>query len=262
MTKFDIERSKNMKAILLAGGYATRLYPLTINTPKPLLEINGRTILDYICDDLYKIDEVDEIIVVTNHKYAQCFEDWSKSKEGVKPITVIDDGTISNDDRLGAIGDIKFVIDKLEIDDDLIIFAGDSFYTDSMVDFYKYYKSTKKDCVVTKKVDDLELLKRCGVAKIDKYNKIVDFEEKPTLPKSNIIGFAMYIYTRHTVGMFDTYLNDGNNPDQPGRFLGWLYKKKDVHAYIYEGDFYDIGTLESLEEVREKFEQVIELENA
>lgn len=242
-----------MKAILLAGGYATRLYPLTINTPKPLLEINGRTILDYMCDDLYRIDEVDEIIVVTNHKYAHCFEEWSKSKDSSKPIVIVDDGTLNNEDRLGAIGDIQFVIDKEKIDDDLMIFAGDHFYTDSMVDFYKYYTSIKKDCVLTKKVEDLELLKRCGVAKIDKDNKIVHFEEKPVLPKSNVIGFAMYIYTKDTVRMFKNYLEEGNNSDQPGRFLGWLYENKDVHAYIYEGEFYDIGTIESLNEVREKF---------
>ena len=165
-----------MKCILLCAGYATRLFPLTENFPKVLLDIGGRPLLDYILDEVNTIDEVDEIYAITNNKYARHLEDWKNTKNNIKPITVINDGTNSNDDRLGAIGDIKYVIDKMELDDDLLIIAGDNLFTFKLKDAIDYSKEKDAPVVCVKSIDDINLLRRVGVAETDEENRIIGFE--------------------------------------------------------------------------------------
>lgn len=242
-----------MKAIILAAGYATRLYPLTLDRPKALLDVGGQAVLDYIVDEIETIDEVDEIVIVSNHKYYVPFVEWSLNRKPNKLIKVIDDGTISEEDKLGAIGDIKFAIDKENINEDIMVIAGDTLFTYKLLDFYNYYQNINKDCILTKELDRVDDLHRFAVALLDNDGKIIDFEEKPQYPKSNIVAYATYIYQKETLPLIEQYLKEGNNPDAPGHFAAWLYKKKDVFAYTFDGECYDIGTHETYNEVRQKY---------
>jgi len=241
-----------MKCILICAGYATRLFPLTENFPKALLEIKeGKPLLDYILDEINTIDVVDNIYLVTNDRYYNHFNEWAKLKNNVKPIKVLNDGTKTNDDRLGAIGDIKFVLDNEQINDDVIIIAGDSLFDYKLMDVINYYKMKNAPVVCAKKENDYELLKRVAVAKVDDTNKILDFVEKPDKPNSDIAVYATYIYPKNILSDFDKYLEAGYNPDAPGHFIEYLYKKTPTYVYQFKGIFYDVGTHEALAQVRE-----------
>ncbi|MCI8630280.1 MAG: nucleotidyltransferase family protein [Firmicutes bacterium] len=244
-----------MKAIILAAGYATRLYPLTINKPKALLTINEKPIINYIVEQINTIDVVDEIYVVTNHKFIDSFADWQNEIESRAKITVLDDGTTSEQDRKGAIGDIAFVIQKMNINDELLVVAGDNFFTYPLKNYYDFYKQKDKDCVCVKVWNDEKTLRNFGIALLDQNNKVLDIEEKPENPKSNTVVFAMYLYQKDTIPLFEKYLSQGNNPDAPGNFPAWLYKQKEVYAYTFKGECYDIGTPESYQEVQALFQK-------
>ena len=242
-----------MKCILLCAGYATRLFPLTENFPKALLEIGHRPLLDYILDEVNTIDEVDKIYVITNDRYCKHFENWSNVKNNIKPIKVINDNTTSNDDRLGAIGDIMYVINKENISDDLLIIAGDNLFTYKLKDVINFYNQKKNTVVCAKKLDDIELLKRFAVAKVDNNDKIIDLEEKPEKPKSNLGVYATYIYPKEILKYFEIYKNEGNNMDSPGHFPQYLYNKEDIYVYKFDGECYDVGTHETLKEVNDLY---------
>lgn len=242
-----------MKCILLCAGYATRLFPLTENFPKALLEIGHRPLLDYILDEVNTIDEVDKIYVITNDRYCKHFENWANVKNNIKPIKVINDNTTSNDDRLGAIGDIMYVINKENISDDLLIIAGDNLFTYKLKDVINFYKQKKSTIVCAKKLDDIELLKRFAVAKVDNNDKIIDLEEKPEKPKSNLGVYATYIYPKEILKYFEIYKNEGNNMDSPGHFPQYLYNKEDIYVYKFDGECYDVGTHETLKEVNDLY---------
>lgn len=244
-----------MKAIILAAGYATRLYPLTINKPKALLTINEKPIINYIVEQINTIDVIDEIYVVTNHKFINSFSDWQNEIESRAKITVLDDGTTSEQDRKGAIGDIAFVIQKMNINDELLVIAGDNFFTYPLKNYYDFYKQKDKDCVCVKIWHDEKTLKNFGIALLDQNSKVLNIEEKPESPKSNTVVFAMYLYQKDTIPLFEKYLLQGNNPDAPGNFPAWLYKQKEVYAYTFEGECYDIGTPESYQEVQALFQK-------
>lgn len=244
-----------MKAIILAAGYATRLYPLTINKPKALLTINEKPIINYIVEQINTIDVVDEIYVVTNHKFIDSFADWQNEIESRAKIIVLDDGTTSEQDRKGAIGDIAFVIQKMNINDELLVVAGDNFFTYPLKNYYDFYKQKDKDCVCVKVWNDEKTLRNFGIALLDQNNKVLDIEEKPENPKSNTVVFAMYLYQKDTIPLFEKYLSQGNNPDAPGNFPAWLYKQKEVYAYTFKGECYDIGTPESYQEVQALFQK-------
>lgn len=239
-----------MKAIILVAGYATRLYPLTKDTPKPLLKVAGRPIIDYIVDEINTIAAVDKIYVISNHKFARHFDNWAQDKTNTKPIIVIDDGTDSDENKRGAIGDIQYTIEQGNIDDEMIVIAGDNLFTYSLKEYYDFYKEKNADCVCVKQFDDKEMIKQLGVVLLDEEGKVIDLEEKPQKPKSDKAAFATYIYTKDTVKLFKEYLAEDNSPDAPGYFLQWLHKKKDVYAYVMNGECYDIGTHKALEEVR------------
>ena len=242
-----------MKAIILAAGYASRLYPLTKNRPKALLTINGKAIIDYICDEINTIDAIDEIIVVSNHKFVDNFSRWTNKRIGKKKVKLLDDGSACEEDRLGAIGDIKYVLDKESIHDDVMIIAGDNFFTYKLVEFYNYFYNVKKDCIIVHEVNKIEDLRRMGVVQTDKNARVIELVEKPENPSSDIAVFASYIYLKDTIPLFDIYLKEGNKPDAPGHFPAWLYQRKDVFAFTFDGECYDIGTHDALSEVRKKF---------
>lgn len=242
-----------MKCILLCAGYATRLFPLTENFPKALLDIEeGKPLLDYTMDQINEIDQIDEIFLITNNRYYNHFLEWSK-KYKKKPIKVFNDNTSSNDDRLGAIGDIQYTINNAKIDDDLIIIAGDNLFDYPLKDVIDYYNTKKSAIVCGKELDNIEQLKKFAVAILDNSDKITNLEEKPANPKSNIAIYATYIYPKNIVQLIRTYLEEGNNPDAPGYFVEYLYKHKDVFVYRFSGNCYDVGTFEQLEVVRNKY---------
>lgn len=236
-----------MKAVVLVAGYATRLYPLTKDRPKGLLPIGGRPIMDYLFDQVEKIDEVDEAILVSNAIFYDQFAQWAEKYDGRVKISVVNDGTTSNEDRLGALGDLKLCIDQHKIDEDLMVLVSDNYLTNdnTLLNFYNFYKEKGTACVLGSKFDDLEYLgKNFGVAVLDDQNRILNMEEKPGIPKSDVGIWASYIYPRETVAMLGQYLEEGNKPDAPGNFPSWLYQRQPVHAYLFEGQCYDIGTPE------------------
>ena len=244
-----------MKCILLCAGYATRLFPLTQNFPKALLEVGGRAILDYTLDEVNSINEIDNIYLVTNAKYTPHFEEWAKSKNNIKPITVFNDGTTNNDDRLGAIGDMQFTIEKAGIDDDILVLATDNLFTFKLKDFVEFYKTKNAPSVCVREEDDINLLKRVGVAKLDEDMRIVDFVEKPAEPQSKYAVYAEYIYPKNVLPMIKTYLEEGNSCDAPGNLVAYMYKRLPTYAYAFNGVCYDVGTHEALAQVNEIYKQ-------
>jgi glucose-1-phosphate thymidylyltransferase len=221
-----------MKALILAAGYATRLRPLTESIPKQLLPIGGRPMVDWILDKIRETD-VDEIHLVTNHRFAEDFARWAPDD-----VAVHDDGTTSNDDRLGAIGDIQFV----GLDDDLLAVAGDNLFEYSLRDYVEFWRS-KGDAsgVAVYDVGDPELAKQYGIVDVDADERITSFVEKPEDPPTTLCATATYVFARPHVRLVDTYLAGGNPPDQPGNFVAWLQAREPVYAYRFPGDWWDIG---------------------
>lgn len=243
-----------MKAIVLVAGYASRLYPLTLNQPKALLTLNGVTLLDYLMDKISELDIIDEVILVSNDKFYKNFLEWKDSYKGDKKITVLNDGTTSNETRLGAIGDTQFAIEQLNIDDEIMLLVSDNYFTFSLKDFYDFYKKKNGDCVLVTEFDDLEYLGRCfACVKLGDNDTITDMVEKPGgIPDTNLGAYASYIYTKDTVKLFKQYLDEGNNKDAPGNFPSWLYKRKPVYAYSFTGECYDIGTIDVYNKLNEE----------
>ena len=242
-----------MKALLLAAGYATRLYPLTKNFPKPLLEVAGKTIMDRILEKIEAVDEIDTVYIVTNHVFRSHFNQWAAGANTAKKLKVIDDGTSTNETRLGAVGDIRLVLDKEQVQDDLMILAGDNLFDFALPDFVRFFMSSSNDCISCHVIDDIERIKRTGVVELDEKGKVVGFQEKPAEPRSNLGVPPFYIYRRETLPLIGQFLDEGNNGDAPGHFIPWLLSRRSVSAYRFEGTRYDIGTLESYEQVKAVF---------
>ena len=242
-----------MKAIVLSAGYATRLYPLTKDTPKGLLPIGNKSILDFITDEIETIPEVDEMFIISNHKFFTNFSDWAKTRETRLKVTVLDDNTTDDSNKLGAIGDIWFTIENGKIDEDVLIVAGDNFFTFPLNDYLDFYRQNGFDSILVKEINEIKELQRMANVIMDEKGQVLAMEEKPQNPKSNCAAFASYIYQKDTLPMIKQYLDEGNNPDAPGFFPSWLHKKKPVYAYKFRGECYDIGTHDSYREVCEKF---------
>lgn len=226
-----------MKCIILAAGYATRMYPLTENYPKPLLEVGGKPILDWLVDDLKLL--VDQFIVISNHKYVKHFEKWSAGK----PVIVVDDGTSTNDTRLGAVRDIQFAIDKLSLTDDLLIIAGDNVLDFSLQSFVSYAQNTGTSCTMRYWEEDPVKLRRAGISEVDG-ETLISFEEKPIEPKSNWCTPPFYYYIASDVAKVKTAIADGCATDAPGSLVAWMCKHSKLHSMVMPGKRYDIGNLE------------------
>jgi glucose-1-phosphate thymidylyltransferase len=231
-----------MKALVLAAGYATRLYPLTLDRPKALLEVGGRPMLDHILDQLEAMG-VDETIVVTNAKFTPHFEEWARGRDRV---VVVNDGTTSNDDRLGAIGDIGYVLDELGIDDDLVVIAGDNLFSELVSGFAAFGRQVDAPVLAVHDMGDLSRMHEYNQVELDEDDRIVFFEEKPSEPRATLAGVALYFYPRTTLPLVRQYLREGNNPDQPGRLVEWLHPRVPVYAWRIPGIWYDIGSAETL----------------
>ena len=247
-----------MKCLILAAGYATRLYPLTENFPKPLLEVAGKTILDWLIDDLEKTSLIDEYIVVSNYKFAPIFEDWAKNChfERSRKISVIDDGTSTNETRLGAVRDILLGIEAKNITDDLLVMAGDNLLSFSLSGFLTYAQSKNTTCIMRYYEPDESRLHKCGVAEINDDGLILSMEEKPANPKSHWCCPPFYFYKKEDLKLFKQGIAEGCGTDAPGSFIAWLSTKTPVHAYEMPGPRYDIGTLESYEAVKRTFNKI------
>jgi len=241
-----------MKCIILAAGYATRLYPLTENMPKPLLEVAGKSILNRICEKIEKVNEINEIIIVSNHKFIDHFRIWALNYVG-KKVTVLDDFTTSNENRLGAVKDILVAIDRLSIDEDLMVLAGDNLFDFELVEFVDFYKEMKSDCITTHIIEDMERIKRTGVAELDENYRVLSFEEKPEVPKSNQAVPPFYIYRKDTLPLIKSFIEEGNYGDAPGMLISWLLERVPVYGYFFLGNRYDIGTIESYKEIQHIF---------
>jgi glucose-1-phosphate thymidylyltransferase len=241
-----------MKALILAAGYATRLYPLTLTTPKHLLEIGGRPMVDWVLDRLDTLEGLDGVYLATNAKLAPAFEAWAAGGEG-RRVEVIDDGTTSEDDRLGAIGDIGFVLDREQVEDDLVVVAGDNLFTGRIDGFVAEGRRRKRPVLAVYDVGDPELISQFNTVETDADGRITYFEEKPARARSTLAGIALYWYPREVLPLIHTYLADQENHDQPGRLVEWLYTRTPVYAWELPGKWYDIGTPEQLDAARAEF---------
>lgn len=238
-----------MKQIVLAAGYATRLHPLTETTPKPLLPVGGTPMLEHVLASTAAIGEMSQTFVVTNEKYSVNFDDWLTGYQKAYPnfnAAIINDGTTSNDDRLGAIGDLQLVLEREAIDDDVLVIAADNLFTGDLTGFGARCRETNTPVLGVFDVGSLEEAKKYGVVAVDETGRLTSFEEKPAAPKSTLIGIALYFYPRAALPEIFRYLDEGNNPDQPGRLMQWLYPQQPVHTWAIPGDWLDIGSHESL----------------
>ena len=240
-----------MKCLILAAGYATRLYPLTENFPKPLLKVGDKTILDWLVDDLDTAGTIDEYVVISNHRYAGHFTDWAKTKP--QKITVVDDGTSTNETRLGAVKDIQFAIDALKLDDDMLVIAGDNVLDFSLTRFISYAKEKETSCIMRYYEAVEQKLTKSGVVTVDANDRILDMEEKPAKPKSNWCCPPFYYYTKADARLVEKGIASGCGTDAPGSYIAWLCTQTPVHAMEMPGKRYDIGNLESYRKVQEEY---------
>lgn len=240
-----------MKCLILAAGYATRLYPLTENFPKPLLEVGGKTILDWLVDDIHTAGVVDEYVVISNHKYAHHFESWAKTK--AMKVTVVDDGTSSNETRLGAVKDIQFAIEALRLDDDMLVIAGDNVLSFSLTKFLRYAQEKKTSCIMRYYEGNDAKLRKCGVVQIDEADRILGMEEKPASPKSHWCCPPFYYYTREDASLVAKGIEAGCGTDAPGSYIAWLCTQTPVHAMEMPGCRFDVGNLESYEKIKKEY---------
>lgn len=240
-----------MICLILAAGYATRLYPLTENFPKPLLDVNGKTILDWLIDDISKTTDIERFIVISNHKFAYHFDKWAK--DSGHDITVVDDGTASNETRLGAVRDIEYAIDKLELDDDMLVIAGDNVLNFSLGRFVEYYKAKGHSAVMRYYEADEKKLIKCGVVTLDETERVIEMTEKSPTPATHWCTPPFYIYTREDARKIKKALDEGCGYDAPGSFIAWLCHKSPVYSMEMPGSRYDIGNLESYEEVKRTY---------
>jgi glucose-1-phosphate thymidylyltransferase len=232
-----------MNAIILAAGYATRLRPLTDTWAKELLPVGGRPIIDRIVDGLSAVDEIAAVHVVTNARKADGFHAWAEGRD----VLVHDDGTTSNEDRLGAIGDMQFVIDRAGLDDDLLVIAGDNLFEFSVPEFVSFWHGKgRASAVAVRDVGSLELAAQYGIVALDEDGRVIDFVEKPADPPSTLAATATYLFHREHAALIRGYLADGQPGDQPGRFVAWLQEREPVYGWVFDSTWYDIGNHEQL----------------
>jgi glucose-1-phosphate thymidylyltransferase len=241
-----------MKAVILAAGYATRLYPLTVDRPKALLDVGGRPMVEHLLQRLEGVAELDGIYLVTNSKFADTFRDWATGWAGSE-VWIVDDGTADEETKLGAIGDLELTIRESAIDDDLIVLAGDNLFSESLAPFAEFTSEKNAPALGVYDVGDLDAIRRYNAIELDEDDRLTFFEEKPANPRSTLTGIALYFYPRHSLGLVGEYLETGNNPDQPGRLVQWLYPRVPVYAWRVPGRWYDIGSAETLAEADRAF---------
>jgi len=237
--------------VILAAGYATRLYPLTENFPKPLLKVGKKAILEWLVDDVDSNTDIHDFVIISNHKFAHHFEAWASASD--KNVVVVDDGTSTNETRLGAVRDILFAVEQLGLDEDLLVMAGDNVLNFSLSNFVKFAMEKGTSCVMCHKEEELAKQQKTAIITVDENCCITTYEEKPKEPKGNLAVPPFYFYKKEDVKRIQEALEDGCNADAPGSFAAWLSHKTKMHAYVMEGKRYDIGDLKSYEEAQRIF---------
>ena len=242
-----------MKNIVIAAGYATRLGELTKNFPKPLLKIGENTILGRMLDDIDKIPEIDEHIIITNHKFAGIFEEWALKQSYTKPVTIVDDGTETNDTRLGAVCDLLFAMDKLKIDEDMLVVAADNILFFSFQEFVDFAKAKGTSCIMCHEQPSIEKLQRTGVIVLDDNDKVLNMEEKPQEPKSHWAVPPFYIYLKKDLEKVRHSVENGCGKDAPGNLAHYMVEQVEMHAWKMTAGRFDIGSLDTYKEACDKF---------
>ncbi|MDP6112517.1 MAG: nucleotidyltransferase family protein [Planctomycetota bacterium] len=239
-----------MHALILAAGYATRMYPLTRDTPKSLLPVAGKPVIDYIIPKIEEVEGLTGITLVSNARFHEKFVKWSEGSEGGTPVKIINDGSTDNDSRLGAIGDLNLFLSEQGTDEDLMVIAGDNIFEFSLAEFAVFYEYKGSTAAITiREQNDPVTLRRTGVVEVDDEWRVLSFEEKPERPRSNYACPAFYIYGSDALRLVKDYIQQGNNPDAPGNFVAWLHSRLPVYAYLFHEMRYDIGNMESYHEV-------------
>jgi len=239
-----------MKAVILAGGFATRLYPLTLNIPKPLLKLNGKVILDMIIEKVNELD-VDEIILTVNRKFYEHFIEWLNEREYKNIFLKVEEAT-KEEEKPGAIKALSFLLNDLK-NNDVIVIAGDNLFTDSLKSIYKYYLSVDSTTIAIYDINDLNLVKKYSTIISDKKSRIISFEEKPKNPKTTKVGTGIYFFKNEHFQMIRDYIATNKNKDSPGNFIAWLVERVPVYAYELKGVWLDIGSYETYMKAREIF---------
>lgn len=247
-----------MNVLILAAGYATRLYPLTLNQAKPLLEVAGKPMINWVLDNLAPIPDIETVYVVTNNKFANDFRAWAEEYTKQHPrfkIKIVNDGSTSDADKRGAIGDIHFVLESEHLfGTDLIVVAGDNLFSQP-VDGFAIAGPQSPATIAVYDVGDFELVKKYNSISIDDSGRITHFAEKSQTPQSTLTGIALYYYRKDTLPLIELYVQEGNNPDQPGRLIEWLFTRITVSTWKVPGLWFDIGGKESLAEANDVFQQ-------
>ena len=242
-----------MKAVVLAGGYAKRMWPLTKNRPKHLLPVAGRPMLDYVMKSLGSASEIDEIYLSTNMRFRSHFQEYLDGLNIGKPLRLFVEDTYSEEEKLGSVGALDFLIRENHLDDDLLVIGGDNIFSFEMADFIEYFYSKGTNTIALYDVKSREKACLYGVVQVDEENRIIDFQEKPENPKSTLVSTACYAFTRRGVRSVLKYIDEGNDPDKMGHFIEWLCKRDVVYGYIFTGVWFDIGSFESYEAANRYF---------
>ncbi len=237
-----------MKAVVLAGGFAKRMWPLTKDKPKHLLPVAGKPMLDYIMGKLEKISEIDEIYISTNAKFKMQFEDYLSTKSGDKKITLFIEDAKSEQEKLGSVGALGFLIKENQVRTELAVIGGDNIFDFNLTDLIGFFNNKNGNIVALYDLKSKEHASLYGVVQIDDSGRIIDFFEKPPKPRSSLVSTACYLFTKQGVNNIIRYLNEGNDPDKMGHFIEWLYKNDNVYGYVFEGYWFDIGSFESYDQ--------------
>jgi glucose-1-phosphate thymidylyltransferase len=245
-----------MKLIILGAGYATRLYPLTLNQPKPLLTVAGKPMIEHVLDNLVLIKDINHVYIVTNAKFADHFQRWAESYQTGQSklgFTIVNDKSTDDSNKLGAIGDLHLVLTQEQINDDIIVVAGDNLFSHELTAFGEFCRKKNAPALAVYDVGSLEEIKKYNAIQVDEDGRILFFEEKPAHPQSTLTGIALYYYPQSSLPMIKQYIEEGNNPDQPGRLVEWLYKRTPFYTWKVPGIWYDVGSKETLEEANRIF---------
>jgi glucose-1-phosphate thymidylyltransferase len=245
-----------MKLIILGAGYATRLYPLTLDRPKPLLAVAGKPMIEHVLDNLAAVREVDHVYVVTNAKFVRHFQEWAdrySADHGKDDFTIVNDQSTDDSNKLGAIGDLHLVLTEARIDDDIIVVAGDNLFSESLEGFGEFCRERGAPVLAVYDVGDLEAIRKYNSIEVDEDGRIIFFEEKPARPKSTLTGIALYYYPKSALPLIRRYVEEGNNPDQPGRLVQWMYERTPFYTWRVPGIWYDVGSKETLAEASRIF---------
>ena len=244
-----------MKALILCAGYATRLYPFTVNQPKPLLPIGDRPIIDHIMDRLKEVKELDEVIIVTNNRFYTHFSEWAAGAKTSRKLTIINDKTLTNEDRLGAVGDINLALDECNIDDDLIVVAGDNLFKFHMQRFVDFFMKRKESCsIALHDIKSLEDATRFGVVAVDDAGKVVSFTEKPSEPASTLVAICLYYFPKNKLGRIREFMGSSSHKDAPGHYIKWLTEQEAVYGFVFDEDWHDIGDKTTYAAIKELYE--------